>query len=181
MSDSCWIVTIQPSAEDPSESDPSESDPSESEQPGASCDPTATCEEPISVYDQAREEAEKHKWLESEKHGCDQGPEAIEDWYRQFWGRYCRTRRLEHLAGKRQWAEFADHEFGQMYELLQSGNKLLHELIHRFEQGWENLQFAVWLHESDKPREQIEHILGLLEIFNINIARLEPRLHAESA
>ena len=151
----------------------------------AVCDaPSDQCEasaSPSSVYDHARREAEKHKWLESEKQGCDVGPQAIEDWYRQFWGKYCRQRRLEHLAGRQQWAEFADHEFGQMYELLVSGNSLLQDLIDRFERGWENLQFAVWLHETKRSQEEVEYILSLLEIININIARLEPRLHAEAA
>lgn len=130
-----------------------------------------------SVYVDARREAEKHKWLESEKRGHDVGHQAIEDWYRQFWGRYCRARRLEHLSGEQQWTEFADHEFGRMFELLMSGDILLSELIQRFEQGWENLHFMTWVHEQKKSRDEINEVIYLLEMININITRLEPRLH----
>ena len=31
---------------------------------------------PKSVYVDAQSEADKHKWLESEKNGCDLGPQA---------------------------------------------------------------------------------------------------------
>ncbi len=146
--------------------------------------PSAVCNPPNvdpsslrSVYEDARREAEKHKWLESEKNGCDLGDQAIEDWYRQFWNKYCRVRRLEHLSGEQQWAEFASEEFGRMYELLLSGDELLEDLIVRFEHGWENLRFTNWVHECEMSRPKIERILELLEIININIARLDRRQH----
>ena len=148
--------------------------------------PTAVCQPPAdeteqacSVYEHARREAEKHKWLESEKSGRDLGDQAIEDWYRQFWHDYCRSRRLEHLAGEQQWAEFASDEFGRMYELLVSGDELLEDLLARFGRGWENLCFAKWMHECNMPRPKIERILELLEIININLTRLDRRQHAE--
>lgn len=130
---------------------------------------------PKSVYDGAHLEAEKHKWIESKKAGRDLGQKAIEDWYRQFWARYCRARRLEHLAGEQQWVEFAEHEFGRMYQSIVDGNVLLEELIARFEDGWENLRFTVWVHDQRKSRQEIDEILDLLEIININITRLDPR------
>lgn len=145
--------------------------------PGILCDaPSDRASFARSLHDAAWREAQKHKWLESEKNGFDVGHQAIEDWYQQFWAKYCRSRRLEHLAGEQQWAEFAEHEFGRMYELLLSGDKVLEDLIDRFEQGWENLHFTEWCHKCEKSRDEINGILKLLEIININIARLEPRL-----
>ena len=133
---------------------------------------------PKSIHDEAQAEADKYKWLESEKQGYDLGPQAIEDWYQQFWAKYCRTRRLEHIAGEQHWKEFADHEFGQMYEKIVAGNEVLEELIKKIEAGKENLDLLIDMHNSNKTREEIEEILELLEIININIARLEPRLNA---
>lgn len=147
--------------------------------------PGGACRRPItrgsiarSVYLDARQEAEKHKWIESKHAGRDLGQPAIEDWYRKFWGKYCRARRLEHLSGEQQWVEFAEQEFGRMYDLIMAGNSQLDELIARFEEGWENLHFMVWVHNEEKLRQEIDGIIELLEIININIARLEPRLHA---
>lgn len=149
--------------------------------------PGAVCRRPIqrgliakSVYVDAYQEAEKHKWIESKHAGHDLGQPAIEDWYRRFWAKYCRARRLEHLTGEQQWVEFAEQEFGRMYDLIMAGNPQLDELIARIEQGWENLHFTVWVHKTQKSRQEIDGILGLLEIININIARLEPRLHGGS-
>lgn len=148
--------------------------------------PTAVCEcqadqSPAaqSVYEAARREAEIYKWLESEKRGHDVGEKAIEDWYRRFWNKYCRSRRVEHLAGEQQWVEFAVHEFGCMYAMLTAGDRVLEDLIDRFERGWENLDFAEWVHDEQKSRGQIEEIIYLLEMININIARLDRRQHPE--
>ena len=132
---------------------------------------------PKSIHDEAQAEADKYKWIESEKQGYDLGRQAIEDWYQQFWANYCRERRLEHIAGQQHWTEFADHEFGQMYEKILDGNKVLEELIEKFGNGKENLELVIEMHDSNKTREEIEEILELLEIININIARLEPRLN----
>ena len=132
---------------------------------------------PRSVHVDARAEAEKHKWIVSEQLGRDAGHQAIEDWYRQFWNKYCRARRLEHLAGEQQWTEFKEEEFGRMYDLLMSGNAVLLELIARFEFGWENLDFITWVHEEEKSRTEIDGIIDLLAMININITRMDPREH----
>lgn len=146
--------------------------------------PGGACRRPIqrglipkSVYDDAHREAEKHKWIESKHAGCDLGQSAIEDWYRKFWKKYCRARRIEHLSGEQQWLEFDEREFGQMYEMIQAGNPQLDDLIHRIEDGWENLQFMLWMHQERKTREEIDGIIDLLEIININIARLDRNQH----
>jgi hypothetical protein len=131
---------------------------------------------PKSVYADARCEAEKHKWIESERLGRDLGQKAIEDWYCNFWGRFCRACRLEHLFGAQKWVEFAEDEFGRIRPFLTPGPSPLYQLIERFEQGWENLHFMLWVHESCQSRDEIERIIDLLAIMDINIARLEPRL-----
>lgn len=135
---------------------------------------------PRSIHADARDEADKHKWIESERIGRDLGHQAIEEWYRRFWSKYCRARRLEHLIGVQQFIEFADHEFGrleEMYQMVMSGNEQLKDLIAKFENGWENLQFMTWVHKEHMNCDEIKEIILLLEIININLTRLEPRLH----
>ena len=62
----------------------------------------------MSLYAEAVKEAERHKWIESQKHGRDLGQAAIRDWYRNYWNRFCRWRRMEHLQGTRRWREFGE-------------------------------------------------------------------------
>ena len=128
---------------------------------------------PQSVYDSAQDEADRHKWIESQKRGCDLGRQAQEDWYQRFWHNYCRAKRLEHLTGHQQWVEFADHEFGQMYQHVVSGNQLLTRILEKIEAGAENLDIICWGHDEQLPMAEL---LTMLEMVNINIARLEPRL-----
>ena len=143
--------------------------------PGGVCHPSKkNSSPPKSVYDSAQDEADRHKWIESQKRGCDLGRRALEDWYQRFWHNYCRAKRLEHLTGHQQWAEFADHEFGQMYQHLVSGNHLLARMLEKIEGGSENLDIILWAQDEQL---RMDDVLPLLEMVNINIARLEPRLH----
>ena len=78
-----------------------------------------------SIHDEARREAQRHKWIESQKHGRDLGDQAIRDWYRKYWRAYCRHRRIEHLRGRKRWAEFDDEPFGKIDALIASGDSLV--------------------------------------------------------
>ena len=73
---------------------------------------------PASIYDDALREAQRHKWIESQKQGRDLGEQAIRDWFRKHWRSYCRHRRVEHLRGRQRWAEFDDDAFGRVNALI---------------------------------------------------------------
>ena len=53
-----------------------------------------------SVYRESRDEAERHKWIESQHAGRDLGEVAIRQWVQQHWNGFLRARWLEHLEGK---------------------------------------------------------------------------------
>lgn len=124
-----------------------------------------------SVYSEALAEAEKHKWIESQKHGRDLGDVALKDWFRKHWLPYCRCKRLEHVEGQQRWQEFAAHEFGQVYELILDGDLLLDRILDRMEHGFDNLEIINWAFDWNLP---MRRVLELLEMIDINRARLEP-------
>jgi hypothetical protein len=130
------------------------------------------CGGPVtSVYDAAWEEAHRHKWIESQKHGRDLGDAALKDWFRKFFLPFCRQRRLEHVEGSRPWLEFAEQEFGQVYELILQGDLLLDRILDRMEHGFDNLEIINWALAWGL---QMGRVLELLEMIDINRARLEP-------
>ncbi len=126
---------------------------------------------PRSVYDAARAEAEKHKWIESQKHGCDLGDAALKDWFRTHWLPFCRSKRLEHVEGQQRWDEFAAHEFGQVFELIVDGDILIDRILDRMEHGYDNLEIINWALAWSLP---MDRVIDLLLMIDINRARLEP-------
>lgn len=124
-----------------------------------------------SLYEEAYREAEKHKWIKSQKLGCDQGDEAIREWYRVHWHRYCRYRRLEHLGGARQWREFGDEKFGQLYSLIVAGDMLVDRILDRVYAGHENLDIINWALDWGLP---IDRVINILTQLDVNRARLDP-------
>jgi len=125
----------------------------------------------LSLYDQALAEALKHKWIESQKQGRDLGDAALKDWFRRHWLPFCRVCRLEHIEGMRRWLEFAEHEFGQVYHMLLNGDLLLDRILDRMEHGYDNLEIINWGLSWGLP---MPRVLELLEMIDINRARLEP-------
>src|ERR1700734_2651358 len=73
-----------------------------------------------------------------QKRGHDLGDQAIRDWYRKYWRAYCRHRRLEHLRGRKRWAEFDDEPFGKIDALIASGDCLVDRVLDRVYAGHEN-------------------------------------------
>jgi len=124
-----------------------------------------------SLYEEAGLEAERHKWIESQKHGRDLGERAIRDWYRNHWSSYCRHRRLEHLGGERRWLEFSDERFGCLYALIVTGDLLVDRILDRVCAGYENLELINWSLEWGLPPDQIIDILSQLDV---NRSRLDP-------
>ena len=130
---------------------------------------------PKSLHTEAEQEAAKYKWIVSEKRGYDVGPQALQEWYDEYWADHCRALRTKHLIGEQSCLEYAEGDFGRMQNAYRSGNKLFLELVQRFEDGWENLDFVRWMHDDKKTPPEIEDIIMMLEIININMTRLEPR------
>ena len=125
-----------------------------------------------SLYDEAMREAERHKWIESQKHGCDLGEHAIREWFRVHWPGYCRCKRLEHVRGQCCWAEFGDEAFGQLHSLIILGDLLVDRILDRVDFGNENLDIIRWAFVWGLP---VRRIVDILEQIDLNRARLQPR------
>ncbi|MBL8852075.1 MAG: hypothetical protein JNG89_20550 [Planctomycetaceae bacterium] len=128
----------------------------------------------LSLYEFAIQEADRHKWLVSERHGRDCGLPAYSEWWRSHWREFCRYRRIEHLRGDRRWREYEDDAYGRYYDAVISGDPLVTAILDRVAVGWENLQFACWVQEWGMPRDRV---LEILEVVNINTAaRMDPKV-----
>lgn len=126
----------------------------------------------LSVYEEATQEAQRHKWIESQKQGRDVGETAIRQWYRDHWLQYCRHRRLEHVEGSRCWREFGNRDFGQLYSLIITGDLLADRILDRVYAGYENLDVINWAIDWGLPTDRVINVLAQLDV---NRARLEPR------
>lgn len=124
-----------------------------------------------SLYDEAVREAERHKWIESQKQGRDLGETAIHEWYRVHWHLYCRYRSMEHLRGSRRWREFGDEVFGHIYSLIIAGDLLVDRILDRVYAGYENLDIINWAIEWGLEMDRVVDILSQIDV---NRARLEP-------
>lgn len=126
----------------------------------------------LSLYDEAALEADRHKWIESQKRGRDLGELAIREWYQLHWPQYCRFKRLEHLRGSRRWREFSDEPFGCLYTLIVQGDLLADRILDRVYAGYENLEIINWAIDWNLD---IERVLDILAQLDVNRARLEPQ------
>lgn len=125
----------------------------------------------LSVHQEGLREAERHKWIESEKRGRDVGTEALGQWYERFWPHYCRGKCLEHLTGRQHWREFDEDDFGLIPRLLVENDLLLDRILDRVVCGYENLDVIQWAFCYGIP---LDPVLSVLHQLNINRARLEP-------
>src|SRR5215471_4040560 len=74
----------------------------------------------LSVQDQGEEEANRYKWIESEKAGRDLGEWAIRCWVKMHWNGFLRARWLEHLEGRTYWIELDHNDFGLLRDFSDS-------------------------------------------------------------
>jgi hypothetical protein len=124
----------------------------------------------ISLYDEAWQEALRHKWIESQKRGHDVGDPAIQEWYRRHWHGYCRYARIEHLEGCRRYREFGD-DFGHLVSLMVRRDLLTDRILDRFFAGYENLDIINWAMDWGLPVDEVIEVLVQLDM---NRARLDP-------
>lgn len=129
-----------------------------------------------SLYAEAYQLAQAHKWIESQKAGYDKGREAIEEWYTVHWPVFCREKRIEHLQGEQCWKEYEPEGFGRLRELIINEDLLTDRILDRVYMQQENLELINWALDWNLPMERVREILTLI---NVNGCRLEPKVDPE--
>lgn len=125
----------------------------------------------LSLHEEGLIEAERHKWIESQKRGADAGESALSEWYQRYWSIYCRRKCLEHLKGSRNWREFASADFGLIERLYLKHGLLLELILDRAFCGMENLDLIQWSLDWGLPGDRL---IDILEQLDLNRARLDP-------
>jgi hypothetical protein len=116
------------------------------------------------MNDDAREEAERFRWIESEKAGYDLGEAAIQRWVAQHWPAFVRGRALEHLSGKRFWLEMRREDFGLLVRTFPGRQELIAEVVARLAAGADNLTVLQWATDAAVPVGDVCDILQLVDI-----------------
>ena len=125
--------------------------------------------EKSSVYSDCEQEAQRYKWIESEKAGHDLGEDAIRLWVKKHWWGYLRARWLEHLQGKRFWMELDRGDFGLLQRTFHENDLLLDRILDRIKAGQENLDIIRWALDWHIPTRPL---IEILEALDINSRRL---------
>lgn len=134
--------------------------------------PASTAARPnlrLSVHDWGAVEAQRHKWIESEKAGRDLGEWAIRCWIREHWNGFLRERWLEHLQGRTFWIELDHNDFGLLQRAFQD-SPLIDEILRQLKAGKENLDILNWALDLNEPMDEV---LEILEALDINSRRIE--------
>ncbi len=126
----------------------------------------------LSVYVDGEQEAQRYKWIESEKAGRDLGEAAIRRWVQDHWWGYLRARWVEHLQGRRFCVELDRGDFGLLQREFHDDSLLLDRILDRLKAGKENLDILLWAHEWGI---RIEPVIRILEALDINSRRLAHR------
>ena len=125
----------------------------------------------MSLHECGEEEAQRFKWIESEKAGRDLGEIAIRTWIRQHWNGFLRHRWLEHLQGKMFWIELDQGDFGLLRTAFQS-SPLIDPILEHFKHGRENLDVILWAMQNRLPMSEV---IEILETLDVNSRRIECR------
>jgi hypothetical protein len=128
----------------------------------------------LSVYVEGSHEAQRFKWIESEKAGRDLGESAIRSWIQAHWNGFLRARWLEHLEGRTFWIELDHDDFGLLQRAFQD-SELIGEITRRLKCGWENLDILIWAIEDSL---RMNEVLLILETLDINSRRIEFQLES---
>jgi hypothetical protein len=125
----------------------------------------------MSLHRCGEEEAQRFKWIESEKAGRDLGEIAIRHWIGEHWHGFLRHRWLEHLQGKTFWIELDQGDFGLLRSAFKS-SPLIDPILEHFKHGRENLDIILWALRNRLP---MSDVLEILEALDVNSRRIECR------
>lgn len=125
----------------------------------------------MSLHQCGEEEAQRFKWIESEKAGRDLGETAIRMWIGRHWNGFLRQRWLEHLQGKTFWIELDQGDFGLLRTSFQA-SPLIDPILDQLKQGRENLDVILW---ALRHRVPMSEVLQILEALDVNSRRIECR------
>jgi len=120
-----------------------------------------------SLFKSALSEAERHKYIESQKVGRDVGLPAIDDWHQRYWTLWLRHRWLEHLLGDVRYEEFTEGSFGVLRSRF-GPSSLLDEVIERIRYGAENIDVLIW---ASREGRDLPTTMALLTTMRINDIR----------
>lgn len=126
--------------------------------------------EKCSVYVDCDREAERYKWIESEKVGRDLGETAIRKWMIEHWWGYLRERWIEHLQGKRFWVELDRNDFGLLKSQFLDKTLLMDRILDRIKAGQENLDIILWAQDWGIYMLDVFEILAALDINSRRLA-----------
>lgn len=126
---------------------------------------------PRSLFASALDEAERHKYLASERAGCDLGDSAIDDWHQRHWTIFLRHRWIEHLLGNACWEEFEPGRWGRLRHLFAGHPVLLREVVEKVRQGAENLDVLWWARASGRDARTVARMLVELRLNDIRCTR----------
>jgi len=127
-----------------------------------------------SILEAACCEALRHRWIESQKRGCDLGENAVRDWYQRYWWIFLRYRHVEHIPGEVCWKEFPDRSFAAVRSLLNGEDQLATEIINLYCEGLENLDIINW---AERTGYSFDAVFECLLLINMNDARLDPQFN----
>lgn len=140
-------------------------------------DPAVATDSPRrSLQDEGASEAQKYKWIESEKAGHDLGAPAIRRWVKEHWNGFLRRRWVEHLEGTCYWVELDDDDYGLLQRAFHD-SEMLGPIFEMLKQGLENLDVINWALQENLAMPEVRAILAALDVNSSRIeCELEERL-----
>ena len=121
-----------------------------------------------SIFDDARDEAHREKWIRSYHAQRDLGTGAILGWAQLHWNGFLRTKWGDHIRGHVRYHEFTPQSYGALQREY-SNPLLVDRIMDRLAEGKENLDVLVWAHAHGVA---IDAVMEILEAVDVNSCRL---------
>ena len=124
----------------------------------------------MSLQRYGQEEAQRFKWIQSQKEGRDLGDHAIKLWVLQHWNGFLRQRWIEHLQGMTCWIELQKEDFGLLQRRFRA-SPLINPILDRLKVLKENLDIILWAQDVFS-RGEMQEVLNILEELDVNSCRI---------
>lgn len=117
-----------------------------------------------SIYDRGRRLAEEYRRSHPDAAGRDPGPAAEREWYAREWPGFVRACLVEHLWGRRAWAEFPAADFGSVPKAVPTHIRLVDEVAAKLAAGADNLTVLTWAVQHNHPVPVVGRILAAADV-----------------